>query len=64
MGTTVVPIQDVIAIHAGSPISESCQWVQLRHKGGRQSFLSQFTDFHEMLVTIRALNPSVDIKGF
>jgi hypothetical protein len=36
----------------------------IRHKGGKIHLLDTFPRFEEFLLTVKALNPSVEIKGF
>ncbi len=35
----------------------------VEHSGGKQPFLNQFTDFHNLLSALKTLNPNIEFKG-
>jgi heme/copper-type cytochrome/quinol oxidase subunit 4 len=60
IATTVVPVQDCLAIKA--PIL-SRGFIKLTYKGGSLRLMSQMTGLYELIGAVKASNPRVEITG-
>ena len=60
IATTVVPVQDCLAIKA--PIV-SRGFIKLTYRGGSLRLMSQMTGLYELIGAIKAGNPRVEITG-
>ena len=60
LGTTRVPVNDIIAIKA---VPLSWGFIKVTYKDGSLRILSQMTGLYELLGTVKAANPQVEIKG-
>ena len=38
--------------------------VVIKYKGGKMCLSNSFSNFRDFLLTVKSLNPSVEIKGF
>jgi hypothetical protein len=38
-------------------------WVKLRHRGGSVILITQFDDFHDLVVRLKELNPQIQTRG-
>jgi hypothetical protein len=56
--------QDIISIRTGGWNDPQRVQIDVRHKGGRLLLPNEFSDFRDFLVTLKSLNPSIEIKGF
>jgi hypothetical protein len=64
MRTIELRPQDIISIQTGGWNDPRRVEVRIRHEGGRMVLNNHFSDFREFLVTLKSLNPSIEIKGF
>jgi hypothetical protein len=55
---------DFISVTTGGWRDPNRANVEIRHKGGKLTLFNQFRDFRDFLERLKALNPSVDIRGF
>jgi hypothetical protein len=60
LGTTRVPVADIIAIKA---LPLTWGFIKVTYKDGSLRILSQITGLYELLSNIKAQNPLVEIKG-
>ena len=64
LGTTRLRINDITSISTGGWSDPNRFLVTIRHKDGKVKLVNQFRDFRDFLVTVKSLNPSVEVKGF
>jgi hypothetical protein len=60
VSTTLVPVQDLIAIKA-TPWSWG--FIKITYNGGSLKLIAQITGLYELISTIKAHNPGVEIVG-
>jgi hypothetical protein len=60
VGTTQVPVQEIIAIKA-TPLNWG--FIKLTYHGGSLRLLTQMTGLYELIGAIKAGNPGVEIAG-
>jgi hypothetical protein len=60
IATTVVPVQDCLAIKA---TIMSRGFIKFKYKGGNLRLMGQMTGLYELLGTVKAHNPQVEITG-
>jgi hypothetical protein len=60
MGTTRVPVQDLIAVKA-SPMYWG--FIRITYNGGSLRLICQMTGLYELLSTVKVRNPHVEITG-
>ncbi len=59
-----VPVSEILSIKTGGWMDTNCFQAEIRHRQGRIHLINQFPVFREFLVTVKALNPAVEIQGF
>jgi len=62
--TTVLQAGDIASIKTGGWIDPNGFHAVIRHKGGKVVLVNQFPEFRDLLATIKAVNPAVEIRGF
>ncbi|GAC1471252.1 MAG: hypothetical protein NVSMB9_17210 [Isosphaeraceae bacterium] len=62
--TIAIPAGEITSISTGGWYDPNGFQAVVRHKGGKLKLINQFADFRDFLVTLRELNPAVEIKGF
>ena len=62
--TVTVQAGDILSIRTGGWFDPNRFQAVVRHKGGKLMLINQFPGFRDFLVTVRELNPAVEIKGF
>lgn len=57
---TIISPQDIISIK-GAPWSLG--FIDLKHRGGTVKLISRMTGFYELIATVKALNPAIEVEG-
>jgi hypothetical protein len=63
-GKRVVPVADVVSIRAGGLLDPQSVGAVVRHKQGRVYIFNDFANFRGFASTMKALNPSIDVRIF
>jgi hypothetical protein len=62
--TVTIPIQDISMIRTGQWFDPNRFQAIVEHKRGKLMLVNLFSDFRDLLATVRDLNPAIEIKGF
>lgn len=59
-----VPADAFLSIRTGGWRAPNSAYVEIRHQGGKLTIFNQYRNFRDFLERLKALNPSVEIRGF
>jgi hypothetical protein len=62
--TVTVPVSDLVLIQTGRWFDPNRFQMDVVHKRGKLTMINRFSNFTDFLVTVKELNPSLEIKGF
>ncbi|MHB1560058.1 MAG: hypothetical protein ACYC61_21615 [Isosphaeraceae bacterium] len=60
----VVPIAEIRSVMTGGWLDPQCSQVHIRLKNEKLCLPNDFDNFRDLLMHLKALNPSVEVKGF
>ncbi len=63
-GSRSIPAAEIISIRTGGRMDQTGFYAQIEQKQGKIYLLNRFPEFREFLITVKSLNPAVEISGF